>query len=823
MKKTLLRVCGVTLPFILVGFFAVAIFITLPFHAFASGGAFITTWNTANPGTSTSSQITIPTHGAGYNYAVDWGDGNTSSNVAGNITHTYTSPGIYTVSITGTFPGIYFNGGGDRQKILTVEQWGTIGWTFMQHAFEGATNLTSNASDVPNLSSVTDMSYMFKNAPLWNANMSAWNTSTITLMNWLFYNDTAFNQNISSWDVSHVTDMSYMFGGDTAMAFNQPIGTWTTTALTLTNWMFFNDRSFNQSLNSWDVSHVTDMSYMFKNATVFNGAISSWNTSSLLIMNDMFYGATAFNQPIGSWDVSHVGNMTDVFYFAQAFNQNINSWNVSNVAFMTDMFLAAISFNQPLNSWNVSNVQAMDGMFENSIFNQNISAWHTSSLINMNAMFTGSQFNQNINSWDVSHVTDMTYLFAFDPVFNQPLNSWNTSSVAQMGGMFYADGPSVFNQNISSWNTSHVTNMSVMFDAATHFNQDISSWDVSHVASMNGMFINSGLSTANYDALLSSWSQESLHASVTLGANTLTYCTAASARTNIINTYNWTITDAGLSCRTLSYTASAGGSISGTTTQSVGVGGSGTTVTAIPATGGLFIGWSDGATQAARTDTNITGNISVTAIFKSNHSVASLPVYPLPPLGETEGFDIKNNTANTVTLSLRVDPNTIKGYMIGTDQDFAGITSITPYTGNEVTYILPNQASRTIYLKYYSTTGNWSPVFSVDIKNTVALSARGTVVRSSSAVTSQRMLFAQTLKKGVTGVSVKLLQQFLNSHGFPIASTGVGSVGQETNYFGSSTVTALSEFQKANNILPASGFFGQTTLKFVNTMITAGK
>ena len=111
----------------------------------------------------------------------------------------------------------------------------------------------------------------------------------------------------------------------------------------------------------------------------------------------------------------------------------------------------------------------------------------------------------------------------------------------------------------------------------------------------------------------------------------------------------------------------------------------------------------------------------------------------------------------------------------------------------------------------------------MDIKNTVALSARGTVVRSSSAVTSQRMLFAQTLKKGVTGVSVKLLQQFLNSHGFPIASTGVGSVGQETNYFGSSTVTALSEFQKANNILPASGFFGQTTLKFVNTMITAGK
>ena len=63
--------------------------------------------------------------------------------VIGNITHTYTTPGTYMVSISGAFPRIYFNGAGffgddtDFEKILTVEQWGDIAWTSMVKAFSG--------------------------------------------------------------------------------------------------------------------------------------------------------------------------------------------------------------------------------------------------------------------------------------------------------------------------------------------------------------------------------------------------------------------------------------------------------------------------------------------------------------------------------------------------------------------------------------------------------------------------------------------------------------------------------------------------------------
>jgi uncharacterized repeat protein (TIGR02543 family) len=69
---------------------------------------------------------------------------------------------------------------------------------------------------------------------------------------------------------------------------------------------------------------------------------------------------------------------------------------------------------------------------------------------------------------------------------------------------------------------------------------------------------------------------------------------------------------------TLTYTAGANGTISGTTPQTVNYGTSGTQVTAIANTGYHFVSWSDGVTTAARTDTNVTGNISVTASFTIN-------------------------------------------------------------------------------------------------------------------------------------------------------------------------------------------------------------
>ena len=69
---------------------------------------------------------------------------------------------------------------------------------------------------------------------------------------------------------------------------------------------------------------------------------------------------------------------------------------------------------------------------------------------------------------------------------------------------------------------------------------------------------------------------------------------------------------------TLAYTAGTGGTINGTSPQSVIPGASGTTVTAVPNMGYHFTGWSDGSTANPRTDTNVTTNVSVTANFAAN-------------------------------------------------------------------------------------------------------------------------------------------------------------------------------------------------------------
>jgi hypothetical protein len=78
---------------------------------------------------------------------------------------------------------------------------------------------------------------------------------------------------------------------------------------------------------------------------------------------------------------------------------------------------------------------------------------------------------------------------------------------------------------------------------------------------------------------------------------------------------------------TLTYTAGANGSIIGASPQTVNSGASGTLVTATPATGYHFVSWSDSYPTAARIDTNVTANISVSANF-ADITVPSTPETP---------------------------------------------------------------------------------------------------------------------------------------------------------------------------------------------------
>ena len=83
---------------------------------------------------------------------------------------------------------------------------------------------------------------------------------------------------------------------------------------------------------------------------------------------------------------------------------------------------------------------------------------------------------------------------------------------------------------------------------------------------------------------------------------------------NVANNISVTANFAVNTC-TLTYTAGANGTISGTSPQTVNYGASGSAVTAVPNTGFRFVNWSDGVATPSRTDANVTNNISVTANF----------------------------------------------------------------------------------------------------------------------------------------------------------------------------------------------------------------
>jgi surface protein len=309
--------------------------------------AFITTWDTRISGTGTvtgTSSIALPLFGT-QAITASWGDGTVSlisQSLQNDRIHTYATPGVYTVSITGTGQGFRFNNGGDRAKLLDIGQWGSISGS-TTGVFNGCFNLVGTAAD-SHVLQTTNLGTYFLGAFKFNGYINNWNISNVTSLYAILAGARLFNQPINTWDTSKVTDMSYVF--EDAILFNQPIASWDTSNVITMFAMFNNYRglpiAFNQPIGSWNVSKVQNMSYMFGTATAFNNSgssdINNWRPISCSNFSNMFSSATAFNQPVGNWTIGTGSqipatgiNMSNMFNNADAFNQNIGAWNVKKL------------------------------------------------------------------------------------------------------------------------------------------------------------------------------------------------------------------------------------------------------------------------------------------------------------------------------------------------------------------------------------------------------------------------------------------------------------------------------------------------------------
>ena len=305
------------------------------------------------------------------NVSIDWGD-NTPASVAttaGVVSHTYATSGQYEIRVSGSLTG--FGQDPDSwdepltgaEYLTGVSSFGDIGLQSLAYAFYGAVNLISVPSVLP--STVVSLEDTFWQADSFNdASISEWDTGNVTNMKWVFEEAPSFNQDINGWDTSSVTSMEKMFLK--ASSFNRSLSSWDTSKVTDMSGMFDVASAFNQDISNWDTSSVTNMNEMFEDATSFNQDISDWDTSSVTDMSYMFSGATAFNQSLNSWVTSSVTDMSFMFNRAFSFNQDISNWDTSSVTDMNEMFWGATSFNQSLSSWNVSLVTNMSQMLDNA-------------------------------------------------------------------------------------------------------------------------------------------------------------------------------------------------------------------------------------------------------------------------------------------------------------------------------------------------------------------------------------------------------------------------------------------------------------------------
>ncbi|UII79249.1 BspA family leucine-rich repeat surface protein [Flagellimonas sp. CMM7] len=300
--------------------------------------AFVTTWKTSNDmesiGIGVNPNLT-------YDYTINWGDG-TVEDIANSINpeHTYDTAGTYTVAIVGDFPQIeMFLAPNHQVKLSSIDQWGSIRWRDLNYALAGCPNMIYNATDVPDLSMVTDLSNMFRGDTSFNGDIANWDVSNITNMRGMFAGASSFNRDLDGWDVGSVTDMSEMF------------------LLT---------ESFNGDLSGWDLHSVLTTQGMFAQANAFNQDLSNWDVGSVILMNYMFSDANAFNQDLSNWDVSSVTHMTGMFQSAELFDRSLGAWNLNSITTMFDMFsggagLSPENYDATLIGWN-ANINTPDNI-----------------------------------------------------------------------------------------------------------------------------------------------------------------------------------------------------------------------------------------------------------------------------------------------------------------------------------------------------------------------------------------------------------------------------------------------------------------------------
>jgi len=583
---------------------ATVLFLIMCQNVLAAGtDDFVIKIRTDLPGTSTNNEFTIQTLGSGYNYNVDCNDDGTdeATSQTGDYVCSYANPGSYFIRIQdkngdGTgFPRIYYNNTGDHRKLLDVFQWGTGKWSSMGFAFRGAINMTVSATDVPDLSTVTNLASMFRFASLANPDTSNWDVSNVSNMHSMFRSATAANPDTSNWITTNVTTMAEMFRNAT---------------------------SANPDVSGWNISNVSNMSLMFANVTlptvdydamlihfanqnvmntvVFDGGnsqycnIAAQNARASLIANKTWTitdgNQCANSDPLNDFVFTVVtnnsGSTTDATFTIPTngsgykYSVDCNNDGTLEVAGVTTSYTCdysalggagtytirikdalgdktgfpRIDFTTTtegeeiidISQWGTGLWTTMENAFRQTS-NLQISATDAPDLSQVTSLQNMFRLSLSLTAvganWDTSTIENMNNLFSLAGLAQPQTSSWDTSNVTSMISMF--DEASSAQPDTSNWNTAKVKFMQGMFRNASSANPDTSNWDIQLVSDMTQMFFGVTLPTSDYDAMLSGFNNQTLQSGVVFDGGNSKYCDVT-AHDGLTQNHSWVISDGGL-------------------------------------------------------------------------------------------------------------------------------------------------------------------------------------------------------------------------------------------------------------------------------------
>lgn len=253
--------------------------------------------------------------------------------------------GIYNVYIdpinvligVNDFDRFIFNNTGDKNKLLSLEQWGATQWYSVSAMFNGCVELGPTSSiDKPDLSQlVTTIAFsMFGGCSKATPNTTGWDVSTITSMLYMFVNCTVANPDVRDWDVSNVTDFGLMFQSCPAAT---------------------------PDVSLWDVAKGTSFSNMFYLAVLATPDVAGWITTSVNRMANMFRGCVNANPDISGFSMGLVTTTANMLNGVTNFDRDLSGWNVESLidatGMLTGVTLSTANYNALLNGWNNQDLQ----------------------------------------------------------------------------------------------------------------------------------------------------------------------------------------------------------------------------------------------------------------------------------------------------------------------------------------------------------------------------------------------------------------------------------------------------------------------------------